>query len=312
MPVPAVPRRAAPPRRKKETPRPSDEAPVPPQEETIVPEAKIPLPESNSNLLADVEGEKTEVPSDVDSKPIPITEPSPPPVKGESPEPAKDSGLVTERSTSPRLVKPGDHDDAPSDARAPSPSNENQPIPSLPEEKLAEVVEEGKKEIEKRSGIEQPEQDLGKPLDEVWNDEEPTKSLGTAVEKEENSNVLPAEYNIEEGEEDKPEEQLEEEEDEAARRARIAARLANSGGFNPFAGGPPARKPSESSLPERRTSVESPGPLKPTLHEEQELPAQPLARRDVDSLIDEAGFPTTEREEDDRLFDTLKRAEGDS
>ena len=32
------------------------------------------------------------------------------------------------------------------------------------EEKLAEVVEEGKKEIEECSGIDQPEQDLKEPL----------------------------------------------------------------------------------------------------------------------------------------------------
>lgn len=310
MPVPAAPRRAAPPRRKKETPKPSDEPPVPSQEEeTAVPEARIPLPHSTSTLVVDVEGEDIKVPPSVDSKPADTAEPSPPPVKDESPEPAKDSNLVTERSTSPMLIKPGDHDDVPEDARAPSPSKEDHTIPLMSEEKLAEVVEEGKKEIEERSGIDQPEQDLEEPLNEASNGEESTEPLAMPVEKGGEPKALTAEPDVKE---DKLGEQAEEEEDEVTRRARVAARLAKSGGFNPFAGGPPVRRPSESSLPERRTSVESPGPFKPTLHEEQEPPAQPLARRDVDSLIDEAGFPATETKDDDKPFDTLKRVEGDS
>jgi len=309
MPIPAVPRRAAPPRRKKETPKPSDEGAVPPQEDATVPEARVPLPESTPNLLADAR-EETEVPSEVDSKSVPTTEPSIPQVEDESPEPAKVSNLVTERSTSPTLVKPDDYDDMPEDA--PAPPKEDQAIPSLSEEQLTEVIEKGKKEIEERSGIDQPEQDLEKPLNEVFNDKEATELLGTAVKKEESSKVLVAEPDVKEDTKDKPEEQPEEEEDEAARRARIAVRLAKSGGFNPFAGGPPVRKPSESSLPERRTSVESAGPFKPTLQEEQESPAQPLARRDVDLLNEEAGSLATEAVEEDEPFDTLKRAEGDS
>ena len=308
MPVPAAPRRAAPPRRKKETPKSSDELPAPSQEETVVPEANVPLPESTSNLLADVEGEKIEVPLDVDSEQVPTTEPSLL-IKDETLELAKDSGLVTERSTSPTLVKPGDHDDVPEDARAPSVPKEDQPVPSLPEEKLTELVEEGQKEIEERSGIDQPEQDLEEPLTEVSKEEEPTRP-DTPVDKEDEVEVLTAEPDVAE---DKPEEQPEdEEEDEAIRRARITARLAKSGGFNPFAGGPPVRKPSESSLPERRTSVETPAPFKPTLHEEQEPPAQPLASSDVDSPDDKTGFPAAESNEEDKLFDTLKRVEGDS
>lgn len=307
MPIPAAPRRAAPPRRKKETPKPSEEPSAPSQEEeTAVPETKIPLPDSTSNLLADAEGGKTEVLSDTDLKPVLVVESSPPPVEEEPPEPAKDLGLVTERSTSPTLVKPDD-DDIPVDA--PAPLNENQPIPPLSEEKLAQVVEEGKKEIEERSGIDQPEQDLEKLPNEALNDGEPTKIVGTAVENEESPQVLTTEPNVKEDTKGEPEEQLEEAEDEAARRTRIAARLVKSGGFNPFAGGPPARKPSESSLPERRISVESPEPFKSTLYEDQEPPAQPPARRDGDSLHEEAGLLTTE---EDKSFDTLKRAEGDS
>ena len=306
MPIPAAPRRAAPPRRKKETPKPSEEPPAPSQEEAAVPEAKIPLPESTSNLLADPEVEKPEVPSDAELKPVPIAEPSPSSVKEESPEPVKDSGLVTERSTSPRPVEPDDREDKPEDAPVSVPVEDEQLSP-LSEEKL---VEEGKKEIEERSGIDQPEQDLEKPFDEVSNDGEPTEPLGTVMEREEEElKVLAAEPDVKENAEDKPKEQPEEDEDEAARRARITARLAKSGGFNPFAGGAPARKPSESSLPERRTSVES--PFKPTLHEEQELPAQPLSRSDADSPGDEPGLLTTETQED-KPFDILKQTEGDS
>jgi hypothetical protein len=259
-----------------------------------MPEAKIPLPESTSNLLADLEAVKPEVPSDVELKPISIAEPSPSPVKDESPDPAKDSGLVTERSTSPRPVELDDRDDIPEGAPM-----EDQQLPSSSEEKLAEE----RKEIEERSGIDQPEQGLEKPFDGVSNDEEPT------MEKEEEApEALTVGLDVEEDVEGKPKEQSEEEDDETARRARIAARLAKSGGFNPFAGGAPARKSSESSLPERRASVESSTPLKPTLDEEQEL--QPLARRDADSLGDEAGLLTTEIQ--DKPFDILKQTEGDS
>ena len=339
MPVPSAPRRAAPPRRKKETPKPSDEPPT--EEEAVVPEAQIPLPESTSNLLADVEGEKTDVPSDVDLKPIPTTELA----KEGSPEPAEDPTLVTERSTSPTLVKPGDHDDVPEDTRAPSPPEEDPPV-TLSEEKVAEIVEEGQKEIEVRSGIDQPEQDLEEPPAEMSKDEEPA-NLGRPADGGSEHEVLTAEPDVTE---DKPEEQPEEEEDEATKRARIAARLAKSGGFNPFAGGPPARKPSsgsvsgrrtslepparkpsygsiaekrtslepptrkssDGSIPERRTSLGIPDRFKPTVDEEQEPPAQPLARMDAVSLHGEIGFPTTESKEEGGPFDTLKRVEGDS
>ncbi|KAF9783162.1 hypothetical protein BJ322DRAFT_139251 [Thelephora terrestris] len=304
MPVPAAPRRVAPPRRKKETPKVSDELPAPSQEGENVPEAKIPLPESTSNLLADAEGEKIEGPLNVKPEPVSTAESSLP-IKGDSPELAKDSSLVTERSTSPTLVKPGDHDDVPEDARAPSTPKEDQPAPLLSEDQLAELVEEGQKEIEERSGVDQPEQDLEEPLAEISKDEEPA-GPDTTADREDEAEVLPAEPGVTE---DKLEEQPEGEEDEVTRRARIAVRLANSGGFNPFAGGPPVRKPSESSIPERRTSVETPGQFKPTLHEEQEPPVRPLARRDADSLDDTTGSPTTEAKEEDKLFDTLKRVE---
>lgn len=310
MPIPAAPRRAAPPRRKKDIAKSSEEPPAPSREEEIdVPEAKIPLPESTSNLLADVEGEKIEVLSDIDLKPAPTTEPSPS-VKDESPEPAKNSSLVTERSTSPTLIRAGDHDEIPEGARVPAPPVEDQPIFPLFGGKLVEVVEEGKKEIEERSGVDQPEQGLEEPLNEASNDEETIESFDIAVERQ-HSKALAVEPDIKEDAEGELGEQPEEEEDETAKRARITARLAGSGGFNPFAGGPPVRKSSESSLPERRTSRESPGSFKPTLYEEQEFPAQPLARRGVDSLNDESGLLTTETEEY-RPFDTLKLAEGDS
>jgi hypothetical protein len=188
---------------------------------------------------------------------------------------------------------------------------EDKPIPLLSENELAEVVEEGKKEIEKRSGIDQPEQGLEEPLNEVSNDGETTEPFGAVVEKEYPKPLTPG-PGIKEDAESEPGEQPEKEEDETVKRARITARLAKSGGFNPFASGPPVRKPSESSLPERRTSLESPGPFKPTLHEEPEPPAQPLARRGGDSQNDEADPPTTETKEEGKPFDTLKPAEGDS
>lgn len=304
MPIPAAPRRAAPPRRKKEPPKTSDELSAPSQEEeAAVPEAKIPLPESTPNL-ADAEGEKTEVQTDVDSKQTLTTEPSPP-TNDESPEVPEDSGLIIERTTSPTLVKSGDHD-VPEDAHLPSSSEEDQPVPPSQGD-ILDLVEEGQKEIEERSGIDQPEQDLEEPLAEAPEDEGTTKH-DAVTEGEDEPNVLTTEPGVAE---DQPEEQLEEEEGEAARRARIADRLAKSGGFNPFAGGPPVRKPSGGSLPERRTSFETPAPFTRTLHEEQEPPAQSSARRDIDSLDDETGFPATEPEEEGKPYDTLKRVEGD-
>ena len=329
MPIPAAPRRAAPPRRKKEAPKPADELPAPSQEEdTVVPEATIPLPESTPNLLADTEKEKAEVLPDVDPEPTPSIEPSAP-ADEESPQSPRDSGLITERSTSPTLARSGDHDDVPEDARAPSPLKEDHPV-ALSEESLAELVEEGQKEIEERSGIDQPEEELEGPLAEVSEHQEHPQP-DTAADGEDEPKELTSEPDAEEDAEAKLEDQPEEE-DEAVRRARIAARLAKSGGFNPFAAGPPARKSSETSiparkssetslparksseasLPERRTSVEIPGSFEPTLHEEQDQPAQPLARRDADSLRDETGFPTTEVEEEDEPLDVLKRVEGDS
>lgn len=228
------------------------------------------------------------MPSNAHLEPIPTTQPSPP-AEDESPEPAEDPGLVIERSTSPTLVK-----------------SEDQLVNPLTEEELAELVEEGQKEIEERSGIDQPEQDLDGPLAEVSKDEEPTK-LDRPTDGE--SEHFAGESDVPE---DKPEEQPEEEEeDEATRRARITVRLANSGGFNPFAGGPPVRKSSGSSFPERRTSVETPHSFKPTVDEEQEPSAQPPAR-DVDPLYDETELPTTGGKEEDKPFDTLERIEGDS
>lgn len=307
MPVPSAPRRAAPPRRKKEPSKSSDEPPA--VGEVVIPGSEIPLPESTSNLLADAEGEKIGEPSDADMKPVPTTEFSPL-AKDKSPEPTDGPSLVTERSTSPTLVRPGDHEDVPEDARAPSPP-ENQPVTSLPEGKPVEIVEEGQKEIEERSGIDQPEQELEEPLAEVSKDEEFTK-LGRAVDGEGEHKALTAEPDLTE---DMSEEQLEEdedEEDEATRRSRIAARLAKSGGFNPFASDPPVRKPSAGSPLEDRTGFETPEPSKPAMHEEQELPAQPVAGGDIDPLHDEIGSPETEAREEEEPFDALKRIEGDS
>jgi hypothetical protein len=146
MPVPAAPRRAAPPRRKKETPKPSDEPPAPSQEEeTPVPEAKIPLPESTSNLLADAEGEKAEVPPDVDSKPAPLRNPLLPRSRTNLQSQPKDSGLVTERSTSPTLVKIWRSRRRTRGRSCSCPSKEDQPIPSLSEENLLKSLRRGRR-----------------------------------------------------------------------------------------------------------------------------------------------------------------------
>ena len=298
MPVPSAPRRAAPPRRKKETPKPSEEPST--EEAPIVSEAQVPLPESTSNLLSDAEEENTEVPSDADSKPVVAPEP-PLLAKEESPELAEDQGLVTERSPSPNIGKSGDSEDVPEEVDVPCPPKEGQAATTLSREKLAELVEEGQKEIEERSGIDQPEQGLEEPLAEVLKDEEPSK-LGETAEGEDERRALTEEQDAVE---DKPKDQPEEEEDEATRRASITTR--HSSGFNPFTGDPPVRKPSSGSIPDRRTSVETPEPFKPAVQEEPEPAVQSI--RDDDSFH---SLPTPEATEEDKPFDTLKRIEGDS
>jgi hypothetical protein len=112
--------------------------------------------------------------------------------------------------------------------------------------------------------------------------------------------------------EDKPEDQPEqEEEDENTKRVFVAINLAKSGGFNPFPGDLPVRKPSDGSLRERRTSLETPESFGSTVREEQDPAAQPLARKGVDSLY-ETGFLVTETKEEVKPFDAFKRVEGDS
>lgn len=119
MPTLAHLRRAVSPQPKDEIFNPSDKASTPPQEEgTVVPEAKIPLLKYASRKFSNVEGEKTEMFSDIRLKPVPTTKPSLP-AKYESPVPVKDSSLVTER---PPFISWKSIDPSPS----PSPSNKDE------------------------------------------------------------------------------------------------------------------------------------------------------------------------------------------
>lgn len=96
--------------------------------------------------------------------------------------------------------------------------------------------------------------------------------------------------------------QAEEEEDEAARRKRIAERLAKSGGYNPFSGLPPVRQPSQRSVssaePEETEESAAAAPVSPpparrqstrqssTDSARQHVPP-PIRRPTQDSSIDE-------------------------
>ncbi|TCD68515.1 hypothetical protein EIP91_010571 [Steccherinum ochraceum] len=96
--------------------------------------------------------------------------------------------------------------------------------------------------------------------------------------------------------------QAEEEEDEAARRKRIAERLAKSGGYNPFSGLPPVRQPSQRSVssaePDETEESAAAAPVSPpparrqstrqssTDSARQHVPP-PIRRPTQDSSIDE-------------------------
>ena len=91
MPTPAPLLYAAPPQPKNEI-----ETPAPPREvQIIVPQTESPLLEASSNLFTTAEGEKTEMPSDVNSKPAFATKPLLPDESG-YPVLAEGSNLVTE------------------------------------------------------------------------------------------------------------------------------------------------------------------------------------------------------------------------
>ena len=202
MHIPVAPRRPAPPRPKK-TPKISDESPT--KEGEVLPEADIPLPESTSVLFTGAEGVQTEVPPNVDLKPVPTMKQSIQ-AKDESLKPVENLSLVTDRSTFQTIVKSGDHDDVSGGTRAPSPPKD-WPAPLLSEEKLANLVKGEQGEIEERSRTEQSEQGLEEPLAEVTKTEEPPK-LDATVDGEDEPNALTTEPDTAE---DIPKEQPEEE-----------------------------------------------------------------------------------------------------
>ena len=141
MPTTAPLRRAVPPRSKNEMLDFAHDSPTQPQEEEITaPQAKVLLPESTSDLFINTEGEKTEAPSCVNSKPVPTTKP-PLPAGHKSPVLAQNSSLVTE---GPTLVSWKSIHPSPS----PSPSNEDTeraPVAkgTMPATDAQEIIDQG-------------------------------------------------------------------------------------------------------------------------------------------------------------------------
>jgi hypothetical protein len=274
MPVPAVPRRAAPPRRKpakSASPLPAAESP---------PESEVHIKEEPKSTPSLGEVETVPVPAakvkeeEIEHK-APFLESAPVIIKQEEDDEVDFSSLPARQDepTEPHSPEPDSlvrdqpstkeldavvQDQIESPPRSDVEYKHDEPKSGTREE--LEAVAVGEKEIEKLSGIEQPEEAL----------------------EDDAVNNRPAQ----------PEEdEDEDEEGEATRRTRIAERLAKSGGINPFAAGaafasPPGRKASVGSVkkdvdddpssqregtsvvdpPSRKTSIDQPPSRKSSIN----------------------------------------------
>ncbi|KAI0070244.1 hypothetical protein K474DRAFT_880491 [Panus rudis PR-1116 ss-1] len=287
MPVPSVPRRAAPPRRK--TPKSPSPAPAPPpaalqeveEAAKVAEETAVPTPalkEEDGVEDKDSEGEikkEEEEKEQPKSEPegqeaVPVPAPAEAEVKSKVEEDvdkapvdsheAKDSALdVDEPAVVPEKVEDKTtHEPEIADAPAQSHSAKEE----LPEEEETEETKDTKES--EVAYLKDDSVDVKQPAvtDEPAALDEPTAKDHVTQLKEhdpEREESEPEEEHAVAQEEhsEKVEESAvgggedEDEDDEAARRKRIAERVAKMGGFNPFAGGapppPPVRKPSSSS-----------------------------------------------------------------
>lgn len=233
MPVPAVPKRAAPPRRK--APKSPSPAPAPPAAEQAVesatevsesPTAGTPqlTSDDGSKVLQDAVHKSLEDEAALGLEPAEKAGSVPEPPKAEEPAPA--------------VQRPRE------EAPVSEPVHEQDPVrevqDSLDELALDDERDRGQDE-EPREPKAVPE--AGKAEETVV--EEPKPDEPTPVDEAAEEPEAPQEPHAEE-----PKADEEEEEDENARRKRIAERLRQQGGFNPFAAPPP--------MPSRKSTADVP------------------------------------------------------
>ncbi|CDO69885.1 hypothetical protein BN946_scf184884.g44 [Trametes cinnabarina] len=301
MPVPQVPKRAAPPR-KRPTKSPSP-APQPVIDQQLQ-ESPASLPPATSGEQAPIEAESAPNASEAEA--------SGP--RGDR-EPELTEGQVEkleEQIDTPGPAKEAVDEQAEmvvDSAAVSEPAVEQhaaEPLEPAPEKHIEEKDEKGPVE-EKHE--EEPVEDR--------HDEEPEAVITGEVEElkhkeHEAAPEAPAEAATEE---------LAEEEDEAARRKRIAERIAKSGGFNPFGGGmpppPPVRRESTDSVRSVRSPLTSPPPhppipvrrdshqdstKSPTLHATSPREQVPERKASVGSVRSEVAeeAPMEENPQDDR------------
>ncbi|PIL22717.1 hypothetical protein GSI_15410 [Ganoderma sinense ZZ0214-1] len=242
MPVPQAPRRAAPPR-KRPAKSPSPAPPVFGEE----------IQESPAPFVNNDQTPANEQPEERGDRQPEVTE-----------------GQIEDivRAVVPEALEPAKV----AEVEEPVVGSEPEPVSELHEEE-EHIAEPSVAVVAEESAAEEhaPEPVVEEPQPEVTSPVEPEPQMEDAHEAEpeprheEEPAPVPA-----------PEEHAEEptEEDEAARRKRIAERLAKSGGFNPFTGGmpPPVRRESSDSarsppLPPRRDSLQEATSPKPSLPE---------------------------------------------
>lgn len=119
--------------------------------------------------------------------------------------------MVTERSTSPTLVKSGNYG-VPGDVRARTSPEEERQASTLLHDAVIELVEEGRKGIEELYGIDQPEQDAVESLAQVSELEEPIELEGV-VGRGQESKAFSTEPGVLE---DKPEQESQEDQEDQA------------------------------------------------------------------------------------------------
>ncbi|KAG1732308.1 hypothetical protein EDB19DRAFT_1292055 [Suillus lakei] len=239
MPVPAGPRRAAPPRKKAYKSPPASQ----------LPEAPVP----------DVVPGVSEEAPDAESTEEPAAEPEPEP----------------EAEARPSIVSVTSQEQVESPEQVPVPSAEQILIIGDVQKEIGEVgvsVELDTAEVDPVDKLD--EEDAHVDADEPELEQQDQEEEGHELEEQEQ-------------EQEHKEREREEEEDEAeeeARRQRVAAKLAQMGAFNPFAGPPPVpRRDSIPSPTARRDSIPAPPvPIEKPLDVEDEV--------NVD--LEEVGEPT--------------------
>ena len=279
-----------------------DPPPLPKEQGAIALRVMAPTLESTSSPVENTEEEKPGLPRDFESDPILATA-SIAPTKDEPPVLAKDSRLVTPKSTSPTqtLVEPGDPDGALEDFRGSFPTKEDQLVTSSFEYEPAEVSKDGREEIKEYSRIRQPVQDL--------RSSESSKGEGCIVldlstdERDKHTSLIAEPGAVEVNKEERKE-------GITGERTKAAATLPVSGRFGTVVGRPLTRKPSAAGLPEKRTNSGVPDLGEPASREDHKLSTQ-LAATDDDSRCNHAGFSATETAENE-AFATVREIEGES